>query len=106
LAKNIPHLSSGTLSVTRLVKYCVYLRQIAIETGGTLRFKKKIYKSTMSVSPLLSPEIVAELMEHLRLDWATTKKKEYRFELEQNWSPPHSSIKNMFELESIQNPQH
>ncbi|KAH8665147.1 hypothetical protein BGZ60DRAFT_540508 [Tricladium varicosporioides] len=61
----------------------------------------------MDVSPLFSPEVVAELREDLRKDWFITANDEYRLELENIWSPPNPLHPNhkMLELESIENPQ-
>jgi hypothetical protein len=61
----------------------------------------------MDVSPLLSPEVVAELREDLRRDWFITENDEYRLELEHIWSPPNPLHPNhkMLELDSIENPQ-
>ena len=59
----------------------------------------------MDVSPLLSPEVVAELREDLRRDWFITENDEYRLELEHIWSPPSPLHPNhkMLELDSIEN---
>ena len=61
----------------------------------------------MDVSPLLSPEVVAEVREDFRRDWFITENDEYRLELEHIWSPPNPLYPNhkMLELDSIQNPQ-
>lgn len=77
-----------------------------------IKIGQTIYESTMDVSPLLSPEVVAELREDLRRDWFITENDEYRLELEQIWSPPnpllcpdHKMLDKMLELYSIENPQ-
>ena len=61
----------------------------------------------MDVSPLLSPEVVAELREDLRRDWFITANDEYRLELELIWSPPNPLHPNheMLELDSVENPK-
>jgi hypothetical protein len=61
----------------------------------------------MEVSPLLSPEVVAELREDLRREWFITESDEYRLELEQIWSPPNPLYPDheMLELDNIGNPQ-
>jgi hypothetical protein len=42
----------------------------------------------MDASPLLSPEVIAEVSEDLKRDWYITQNDEYRLELERIWSPP------------------
>ena len=72
-----------------------------------IKIGQTIYEPTMDVSPLLSPEVVAELREDLRRDWFITENDEYRLELEHIWSPPNPLHPNhkMLELDSIENPQ-
>ena len=72
-----------------------------------IKIGQTIYESTMDVSPLLSPEVVAELRDDLRRDWFITENDEYRLELEHIWSPPNPLHPNhkMLELDSIENPQ-
>ena len=61
----------------------------------------------MDVSPLLSPEVVAELRKDLRRDWFLTQTDEYRLELEHIWSPPNPihPYHGMLELGSVENPK-
>ncbi len=78
-----------------------------IKTKRNIKIGRTICESTMDVSLLLSPEVVAEVSEDLRRDWFITENDEYRLELEHIWSPPnplHHDHK-MLELYSIQNPQ-
>lgn len=61
----------------------------------------------MDLSPLLPPEVVAELMEDLGREDSMAKRDEYRAELVLNWSPrnPLHTDHKMLELYSIRNPQ-
>ncbi|KAH8801512.1 hypothetical protein F5884DRAFT_862206 [Xylogone sp. PMI_703] len=61
----------------------------------------------MDAIPLLSPEVVAEVMEDLKQDWFIDKIDEYRAKLAYIWSPPNPINPRhiMIELFSTQDPR-
>jgi hypothetical protein len=72
-------------------------------TSGHVPQDLNIDGSRAPIEELLSPDVVAELIEDLKQDWFITKRDQYRLQLAQIWSPGHPlhPERQMLKLDSM-----
>jgi hypothetical protein len=112
--QNLFRTSLAIFSILHPTDFLIQGRTNSVYTCDKLQSRSEDFKirmndlrATMNVSPHHSPEVVTELMEHIRLDWFVIESDKYLLELQEIWSPPNPILlyKTMLELDSIPNPQ-